>query len=166
MNNKGDASEIITFVIIIFFLAVGLLVAAFVVDKFKDTVENTPLNETSVSSSIVEGLNLMTTHSIQRGYVLIFGFLIIGMMVSSFLVRVHPVWIFIYILFTAFAVIIAVPLANTYDMLINTSAFQEIASQQTMINWIMQHSIKIAIGAAVLSMVILFSKLPEGSSPV
>ena len=164
VNKKGDVSEGITFIVVIFFLAVSLLIAAFVNDKLKNIVEDTPLNSTTASASIISGMNKITTTGVQQGFTLIFSFLIIGMMLSSFMTRVHPAWLFLYIIFLAFAVIMAAPLANTYNVLANTDAIKSVADQQTQINWIMQHSIKILIGAVALSMVILFAKLPENNT--
>lgn len=164
MNKKGDVSDIITFIVIIFFLAVGLVVAAFANDKIKNIVEDTALNQSDSATTIVSSLNYITTTGVQRAFVFIFAFMIIGMMLSSFLVRVHPAWIFLYILFLGFAVIITVPLANTYQTLIESSALSEVAAQQTQITFIMQHSIKILIGAAILSWIILFAKPLEGGN--
>lgn len=163
MNRKGDVTDIITLIIIVFFLAVGLVVAAFANDKIKNVIQDTVLNQTSASTTIVNSLDYITQTGIQRGFAFIFAFLLIGMMLSSFLVRVHPAWIFLYILFLGFAIIITVPLANTYQTIIESPALQEIAAQQTMITFIMQHSIKILIGAAALSWIILFAKPLEGN---
>lgn len=162
MNKKGDVSDVITIIVIVFFLAVSLVVAAFANDKIKHVVQDTALNQSNSAKTIIASLDYITTTGVQRGFTLIFAFLIIGMMLSSFLVRVHPVWIFLYILFLGFAIVITVPLANAYQAIIESGALAEVAAQQTMITFVMQHSIKILIGAAVLSWIILFAKPLEG----
>lgn len=164
-NKKGDVSDIITFMIIIFFLGVAFIVVAFVNDKFYDVVNDTELNETTVAPYVLTHLNNMTTITIQRGFVAIFAFLIIGMMLSSFLVRIHPIFIFMYIIFLAVSVFSVIPLANAYQLLINADALSEVASQQTMITWIMQHIVMIILGVGALSIIITFAKLSEGGSP-
>lgn len=162
-GKKGDVSDGIIFVVIIFFLAVSLVIVAFVNSKFSYIVKNTVLNESAAASDIAAGLDNMTDHSIQRAFVILFAFMIIGMMISSFMVRVHPVWIFLYILFLGIAVILAVPLANIYSEIVNNSVLNEVASKQTAITYVMQHSIQILIGAVALSMIVLFAKIPERS---
>jgi hypothetical protein len=163
-NKKGDVTDGIIFIVIIFFLAVAFIVGAFVNDKFKDIVQSTPLNESTAAQDIIDGLDRITTTGIQRGFVMVFAFLIIAMMMSSFLVRVHPAWLFMYILFLAFAVIITVPMSNAYNTLIEASALADIASQQTMITWIMTNAVKILIGTVCLSIIILFAKPLNGGT--
>ena len=165
-NKKGDVSDGITYIIIIFFLAISLVTAAFIVTKFKDVVQNTPLNQSAASEDIIQGLDNITTTGVNRGFTMIFGVLIIGMMLSSFLVRVHPAWIFLYIIFLIIAVIVTVPMANIYNQFINVDALKSTADQQTQINWVMEHSIKILIGTVCLSLIILFAKIPERSEPI
>lgn len=161
MNRKGDISDGIVFIVVIFFLAVGMIIAAFANDKIHDAIQNTALNQSTASDSILTSLDYITTSGVQRGFTFIFAFLIIGMMLSSFMIRVHPAWLFLYILFAAFSVIITVPLANAYQALIESPALVEIAGQQTMITYIMQHSVKILVASLILSWIILFAK-PAG----
>ena len=162
-NKKGDVSDGIVILIILFFLAVSFLVVAFVNGKFYDVVMTTPLNQSSVAPQIGDSINLISTTTIQRGFVMIFAILVIGTLVSSFLVRVHPAWIFLYIFFLAFDVFLAILLANTYNALIETDALAAMAAQQTMTNWIMKNIVKIIIGVIGLSLIVLFAKAPEGS---
>lgn len=166
MNRKGEVSEGIMFIVIIFFLAVSFVVVAFVNSKFSDIITSTPLNDTTASTKIVSGLDSLTTSGVNRAFVFLFGGLILSMMLSAFMVRVHPAWLFLYIIFLAIAVIVAVPLTNIYTELIANDTLNPIASQQTMINWVMQNSVKILIGAVALSLVILFAKPPEGGGQI
>jgi len=161
LSKRGDVSDGIVILITLFFIAVAFIAVAFINDKFKDVVADTALNESTAASSIVSGLDRITTSGIQNGFVLIFGFLVIGTLVSSFLVRVHPAFIFLYIIFAGFAVILAVVIANAYNTMINATALQSIAAQQGMMNWIMQHIVKIIIGVIGLSMIVLFAKFPD-----
>lgn len=161
-NKKGDASNYITFVIIVFFLAVSLLITAFMNDQIYEAINTTELNDTSVSPNVLTQLDLMTTSTIQNGFVAIFAFLIIGMMVSSFMVRIHPIWLFIYIIFLAITLFTAMPLANAYQLLMNNEALSSVADQQNMINWIMENLVMITLGAGALSLIVTFAKLSGG----
>jgi len=94
-----------------------------------------------------------------------FAILIIGMLLSSFLVRVHPIFIFLYIFTLGIAIFLAVFLTNIYQSIIENSSFVGInTSGGTMITYIMQHSITILIGVWALSVLVLFGKLLIGSS--
>lgn len=162
-DKKGDVTSIFTFVIIIFFLAISFLIVSFTNDEFKKVIDESVLNSTDVGQSSITMLDNFTSKTIQRGFVFLMAFIIIGMMISSFLVKIHPIFIFIYIFFLAIAVFIGVPLANTYQDLMNVDVLTSVSSQQTMINWIMEHFIGIIIGVGALSMIITFGKLVGGS---
>jgi hypothetical protein len=166
MDKKGDASEGIMFIVIIFFLAVSFVIVAFVNSQLSNVITSTPLNDTTASSSIVSGLDNLTINGTNKAFVFLFGGMILAMMLSSFMVRVHPAWLFLYIIFLVIAVILTVPLANIYSEMIANETLNPIASQLTVINWVMQNSIKILIGAVALSLVILFSKPPEGGNQI
>jgi hypothetical protein len=165
-NKKGDVSDGIIIVVTLFFLAIAFIAVAFINDKFSWVIRNTVLNETSVADQIADSVDLITTKTIQQGYAMIFAFLCIGTLLSSFLVRVHPAFFFMYILFGGFMVILGVVLANAYSAFINNDTLATIASQQTMITWIMTHVVKIMIGVIALSVVVLMAKQPESGGVV
>lgn len=161
-NKKGDVSDIITFMIIVFFLAVSFLVVAFANDQLKDAIEESALNDSNTAGNYTAAIDNITTNTVHRGFALIFGFIVIGMMVSSFMVRIHPIFLFMYIIFLAISIFTCIPLANSYEMLMESSAIAEVAAQQTMINWIMQHLVIITLAVGALSMIIAFAKLVGG----
>lgn len=158
-KRKGDASGIVTFLILIFFLAISFVVVGFANDKIKEVIDTTVLNSTTVADDVSTQLGNITERTINNGFAAIVAFLIIGMMISSMLVKVHPIFLFIYIIVTAITIFVAVPLANTYEMVVTNSAFVEVASYQTIITWIMQNLVLVLLGTAALSFIILFSKL-------
>ena len=162
-NKKGDVTDYITFIIIIFFLAVSFLIVSFANDEISTMIKTTEFNDTAVGVKAAAQIDLMTSTIVQRGFVMFLAFLIIGMMVSSFMVRISPVFLFMYIIFLAVSIFVAFPLANAYQLLIETSALSSIASQQTMTNWVMQHFAQILLGVGGLSIIITFGKLVSGA---
>lgn len=158
-NKKGDISDIFVFLIILFFLAISFIVGIFVNDKILDVITDTKLNESSASLTIISAFETMNSYTIQRAYVLIAGLLMIGMLVSAFLIRIHPAFIFIYIISLAFAILISVYLGNMYSELVETDVLSEIATSQPMITYFMQHIVIILLSVGALSMIIIFSKI-------
>lgn len=159
-GKKADAPDVITFLIVIFFLAVSFIVVTFVVNQLKSVITDTALNDTSPAADIVAGIDNMTTNTINKGFLLLFGFLIIGEIASAFMIKIHPVFLFIWIIFAGVGIFLGVFLGNAYQSLIAVDAFAEIAAKQTMINWVMEHIVMIMLGVAGLSMVVLFAKIP------
>ena len=164
-NKRGDASEYLTFIVILFFLAVSFLVCAYIMGIFSDDVINgTELGGGQVANDSVEHLNRMKTDSIQNGFIAIFGVLSIGMMVSAFFVRVHPVFFIIYIITLAIAIFTCIPLSNAYQLLKDTDVLAATSAEQTKMNWVMEHLVLITLAVSALSMVILFAKLSGGDT--
>ena len=165
-NKRGDVTDIFVFVLIAVFLAISFIVVLFVNNELLDIISTTALNESSASSSIIESFELINTQTVQRGYALFMGILMIGMVVSAFLVRVHPAFIFIYIITLAFAIFVSVYLGNMYNDFIAVDEIAVIANQQPMINFFMENLLKIVLVVGALSMIIVLSKIfgsPGGS---
>lgn len=162
-NKKGDVTDGIVFIFLIFFLAVSFVAVGFIISQFSLVVSTTPLNQSTAAPKIISSLDNLSTNGINKAFAFLFAFLIIAMMMTAFMVRVHPAWIFLYIIFLAIAILLAVLLSNAFNTMINNNALSSIANQQTMIVWVMRHSVKIIIGAVALSMIILFAKPPERS---
>lgn len=159
---KGDPTDIILFIVIIFFLAVSFVVVLFVNTKISEVISTTVLSNSSAAPSIISGLDNINTTVTQRGFVLVFALFIIGLMISSFLVRVHPIFIFIYIFTLVMSILLAVYLTNTYQLIIENEQLATIAANYTMITWIMHNSVKILVAVGSLTMIITFSKLFSG----
>ncbi len=162
LNKRGDLSDVFVFLLISVFLAISFIVVLFVNDKLVDVITETPLNDTSVSSNIVSAFNTINSITVQRGYALFMGILIIGIIVSAFLVRLHPAFIFLYIIMLAFSIFIAVYLGNLYESFISTEGISAIAANQSIITFFMQNIVKITIAVGALSMIIIFSKIFGG----
>ena len=163
MNKKGDFADIPLFVITLFFVAIAFIVVVFVNSKFSAMITDTEFNNTNVSAGIVKQVDMITTTSVQRGYVLIFAVLVISTVVSSFMIGMHPVFFFIWILLIPTNIILGVILGNVYEAFIEAEALAAIASQQGMMNFIMNHLLTIMIAVDALSMIILFTKVPNMS---
>jgi len=157
-GKKADFTDVIIIIIIAFFLSIAFVTALFATSKFKEVIQDTLLGDTEQAAGLIAALENMSSNSVQNGFMMIFAFLAIATITSSFLVRVHPVWVWLYILFAGIGIFLAVPIANTYNMFISATAIAEIAGQQVKINYVMQHLVEIMIGIAALCMIVLFAK--------
>lgn len=158
-GKKADATMIILILIIIFYLVVSFLVVNFVGIKFTEVMETTALNETDASPKIIDAMETITSKTIDNGFLLIFAFLIIGIIISSFLIRIHPVWLFLYIIFLGMGILLAVFLGNAYQDITEHGVFAEAVTNMPKTMWVMQHIVKIILGAGALSMIVIFSKI-------
>ncbi len=164
ITKKADPTDILLFLVIIFFLAVSLSVALFANSKIKDMISTTDLNSTEAYESINESFGNINDFVAQRGFTLFFGILIIGIIVSSFMVRVHPTFIFLYIIILGVSIFTSIYLANAYALMVSNPQLMEIASKYAMMTWIMQNVAKILLAVGALSMIIIFGKIGGGTS--
>jgi hypothetical protein len=162
-NKKGDVTDIILLLVILFFLAVSMVVALFANSKIKNIIDTTVLNESAAYSSITYSFATVNELTVQRGFIIFFGILVIGILVSSFLIKVHPVFIFLYIITLSAAIFVSVYLANSYELIVSNPQFAAIAANYTMITWVMQHVVKILVAVGAMSMIIIFGKIFGGS---
>lgn len=165
-NKRGDVSDGIMFVILVFYLAVSFLIVGFTNSKLKQIIQTTVLNSTSTSERVINQFSLIENPGMNKAFVLLFAFLIIQMMVTAYLVRVHPIWMFIYLVTTGIAIFLAAMTANAYSAMIQNVQLAVISAQQPQILWVMKHIVKIVIGAVGLSLIILFAKPQYGGNPI
>lgn len=166
-NKKGQATNIILFLIVIFFLAVSLVTVIFVNDKIADVIKTTALNQTNVSSEITDSMDIINSDVVDNTFAFVGAILIIGMMISAFLSDRHPAWFFLYIIVLAISIFSAAPLANMYQAVIENPAFAaSVASNQVAINYFMNNYIKIIIVSSILSITIALTKFNSPSSSI
>lgn len=164
-RKKGDATDMMIVVIGIFFLAVIFLVYWYFTTTTAAAFRNTPIyiNETSAGLQALQDLGEKGS---SQGFVMIMGALILGTIISSFLVRIHPVFIFIYLIMLLMNIIIAVFLGNAYGMLVSQEPFASGAIANPVIDVVMRNIVKIALGVGVLSMIVVFAKLFGGETQI
>ena len=156
MNKKGDILDLLTFVIVLFILVAIMFIISFTVPYITNGMKTAGLNNSNEGVNAIEKLETFGTTGIQKGVFWVFIALCISVLISSFYADTHPIWMFLYIFFLIVTVIIAGYLANAYETMINLNAFN--GWTQAYMTVVMQHIVKITIGVACASFVIMFSK--------
>lgn len=83
--------------------------------------------------------------------------LIVGNIIVNFLVKVHPVWFFVYVLIVIFAVLLAAPISNAYQSILNDpTVFGGILPTFNGANWVMINLPIVVAVAGILGGVFLF----------
>jgi hypothetical protein len=163
-KERKGVTDLPLFVIILFILVIGLLVAVFTLTPIRNVITETGLNDTQAAPSILTALDNVTLYSVQRAFIVIFAFLIIGVLGSSFLVRIHPVFIFMYIIFLLVSLFTAIPLSNTYARMIENESLGAVAATQPLMTFVMQNLFLITLAVGALGMIVIFAKpFPVGA---
>lgn len=161
-EKRGDIPDILSFLIVIFILALGFFLLAFIIPIVANGLGTAGLNETSEGFMAIEETSKIGTVTIQRGFFLLFVGLIIGVMITSFLSRTHPIFLFLYIIFLIISVVLATFLGNFYELFVSVDIFADTLAEQTLINLVMNNILQIVIGVAALSFIIVFAKFKTG----
>ena len=161
-SKKGDITDMLVFLIVIFILAIGLFIFAFIIPQIGGGLNDAGLNSTSEGANAITSLSDFGAVTIQRGFLLLFAGLIISTMVTSFFARTHPLFLFLYILILGITAFLGVYLGNAYQQFSENPVFAETLASQTLINVVMNNIITIVIAVGALSMIIVFSKFSTG----
>ena len=164
IKRKGDPTDIMLFLVIIFFLAVSLAIAVYANTIIHKVISDTTLNESQAYSQIDSAFTKVNDYAVQRTFTFIWGLLILGIIISSFLVRVHPIFMFLYIIMLIVTIFISIFLANSYATIVDNSLLSDISSKFETMTWLMQHIVQVLIGVGALSMIIIFGKIGGGGS--
>ena len=167
LNKKGDATDMFIVMVVLFFLAVSIVIGIFVNTTLSSVITTTALNDSAAAGDIVETFDALNATGFQRAYVMIFALMILFVMASAFLVRIHPFWMWIYIIMIIITILTSVFMANVYGALADNPTLGPTITSQPMITFFMEHAVKIALAIGALSIVVVFSKLfsaPTGGS--
>jgi len=86
-NKRGDVTDMLVFIVVVFALFVGFFIFAFIVPELADGLNSAGLNGTTEGADAISSLSDFGTVTIQRGVFFLFVGLIISTMVTSFFAR-------------------------------------------------------------------------------
>jgi len=157
-SKRGDLPDMMIFVITIFVFAIGLLVMAFVIPSITDGLEGAGLNASTEGGAAIDQLADLGTNGLQKGFFLLSVGLIMSTMITSFLTRVHPIFLFMYIFFLGLSVFIGGYLGNAFEQIATSPVLASTLGGQGLISVWMQNIVLITLVVGALSMIIIFAK--------
>ena len=159
---KGDLPDMLIFLITIFIFAIGFLILAFVIPEITSGLESAGLNSTVEGQNAIDEVTEFGINGIQKGFLFLFTGFIMGLMISSFLIRTHPIFIFLYILFLGLTVFLGTFIGNAFEQVATSDALADTLASQGLISIIMQNIVLITLIVGALSMIIIFAKFSGG----
>lgn len=157
-SKKGELTDMFIWLITIFILAVGLFILMYIIPSISNGLRIAGLNNSVEGANAINSLDDIGTHTINNGFLMLFVGLIISTMITSFMVRTHPIFLFLYILFLGITILLSFYLGNAYYDMINNPIFASMYQTATFSNWILGHIAEITVAVGAVSMIILFSK--------
>lgn len=171
-NKRGDVTDIVVFMIVVATLAISFIVVIYANNEIRSVISDTALNESPSADSILSSFENLNNNTTQNGFIFMFAIFIVAIMLSAFLVRFHPAFIFLYILILGITIFVSLYLSAVYDIFEESPIFSSITSQQSKISFVMNNFEFIILAVGILSMIVAFAKLPgqtfgiEGGSDI
>ena len=157
-GKKGDIASIIVFICLMLVIAISFLCYTYIFHSTATIFAGTPLGNYTEGKIAVETMDNFGTHSLQNIFLWIFGGMLLALMLSSFFVNTHPVFLVIYIMLLVINLFIAIFASNAYQM-INVGELASTYASQTITKTIMENLVRITLVAEALSLILLFARM-------
>lgn len=158
-NKRGSVQDILLIGILMFALGLGIFLFYFVQHSIITPLVNNPIISSSVATN--ESLTYMETNVGSKFDYLVFGTfiaLLLGLLLTSWFIGGHPIFIFIYFLVIGVGVFIMVVLSDTWEAITTSNYFVDTLKHFPLTNHLLTNlPIYLAIIGA-LALVILFAK--------
>jgi len=158
MNKKGDLPDMLIFLVTVFVFAIGLLIMAFVIPSIADGLSGAGLNESSQGYDSINEMAELGANGLQKGFFFLFIGLIMSTMITSFLTRAHPIFLFMYIFFLGVTILLGSYLGNAFEQFATSPVLVDTLGSQGYISIVMQNIVMITLVTGALSMIIVFAK--------
>ena len=161
VKKNKNASIQDLFLLMIFMIGFGIfiIILAYVIPQITDGMRNSEMNDSAAIRAAFLETDKIATTNLDSIYLAVFAGLLMSILISSFMIDSHPIFIPIYILLLGFAVVVGVILDNVYEeFTTNAQLNQTVADYTTIQTAIMGNYIPIIIAVGVLSMIIIFGK--------
>lgn len=157
-KGQGDIVAIVAFLVIAMIIAISFLLFSYIFHTTATIFQPLQIVNSTVGQQAVTAMDDFGTSSLQQIFLFVFMGMLLALMISSFLVSSHPVFLIIYILLLVINIIIAIFAGNAYQML-NTGELAATYASQTIISTIMENIVRITLVASALSLILLFARL-------
>ena len=147
-NKKGGFSDLFIFmifgIVIVFVSVIMIYISGVTTDKLHETMDDMDIHDTqgnNASQIIDNTMGATKTSFLALQWIsvfLMFG-MIIGIFIGSYLVTTKPIFFIPYLFIVIIAVVVSVPISNTYETLSNNPTLNPTFLGFTGANWIFLH---------------------------
>ena len=145
-GKRGGFTDLFIFMIFAFVVILVCVIFVYIgnktADQLQDSLGTMDLHDTEGrnASEVIDATVGATNTSFTALYwvtVLIIAGMILGIFIGSYLVTTKPVFFIPYIFLTIIAIVVSVPISNTYETLSNEATLSSTFAGFTGANWIM-----------------------------
>ena len=156
-DKRGNIQGILTVIVLLVGLAIFIGFMAYLVPQITDNLRESELNDTAeVRGALQEADD--TAGMFDYIFLLFFGGLVMVILGTSFLIKSHPIFIPLFIIFMAFGLIVSVVGEKVYIEFSENAVIGSTMATQTYTQTILDNFPLIMIGIGFLAMVIIFAR--------
>lgn len=156
MDKKGNIGAILFMIASLGAFAIFLLVVGTIIPQINEKVEEGLTSQTNVSEEVLAPLEKSTdiTGSVLSSlWYIMFGGLLIGLIITGFLMPTNPIFIPIFAIMLITTIILAMAMSNAYEQIQSTAGFQVSVEEQGAIGFVMD---KLPLIALIIGLIVLF----------
>jgi len=165
-NKRGSLEAGILMIVAIAAFAIFLLIVGYIGSRIGTELQsqfNTAIPE--VNESIQKTIDVSET-MLGPLWFLIFAGLLLGVFISAWQMRMHPMLIPVFIILLIVAIIVGIAMSNAYHELAITTTLDTASSQQGAVKFMMDKLPYIALIVGLISILIMFVRPKEEQTAV
>lgn len=164
MNKKGDFTGILVLLVSIAAFAFFLVIVGYVVIQITPPLQENLGTVEGVNETLQAGQNV-AENTFNTIWLIMFGGLFLGLLITAFLIPSHPVFIPIFGILLLIVVFIAIPISNAYTSFIGSADIEDVAYHYGFMSWIVERLPMVMFIIGVIIFIIAYAK-PGGGSYV
>jgi uncharacterized membrane protein YjgN (DUF898 family) len=157
LSKKGSIVDIGFLLVALFGLAFFILIVAFVFPQITAKLKLSDLGNNNDSLQALETTDGIM-NKLDMVFLTIFSGLIMAVLITSFFLDSHPIFIPIYVIALGLLVLFAVIAENIYESFSISDQLSSTTVRYPFVNSIMLNLVYVAIGTGILSMILIFAK--------
>ncbi len=157
MNKKAGIPDGIFYMVAMFAVAIIILVSFLALSEINDNFQESN-TITDQGKSLIGGLQGKYVQIMDNAFLMIFVGILIGTGVGVWFIKTHPALFWLMIPIFAFIIFLSAIYANVFFNFTENEKITAIASQFTIIPFIMRNYAYVITGVVILISILLFSK--------
>ena len=156
-NKKGDFSGLVYMIVFIAAFAIFLLIIGYITPQITTQLKSQIGTSTLINNSLDSSTNV-AAKTLPTIWLSTFVILFFGLLVTSFLVQTHPIFVPIFVILLVLAIVVSVPLSNSYQALATGATLSGAATEQGMIGMVMGNLPMVTFILGLIIMIVTFAK--------
>ena len=161
-TKKGSGRDLFFLIAFMFFLGIAFYVSLTTYNSVIDALKTTDIGNNQQAVDAMDSV-ATTLGKLDYFFMIVFIFLIIAMMISSFLVDIHPIFYVIFAFAWILSVLVAVLISYVFDRLLEFSYFGSYLAQFPFAYYVFDYLPVITTVIGFLLVVVMFVKTRQGA---